>query len=184
MAGVGRARHGESDRDGDQLCTLPWLGFVPDDVAAVPAAAANRVAVQLGIPIADLAGYGARKQTRTEHLRAIAARLGWRTAGRAEWKDLEEFLLARAIEHDAPSVLFRLGCEYLQAAKIVRPGVISLMERIATVRRGLPAGGASAVGAAPRRPGRAAGGRGRHEHLPAGLAAPRRDVRVADGDPR
>jgi len=44
-----------------QLCTLPWLGFVPDDVAAVPAAAANRVAVQLGIPIADLAGYGARK---------------------------------------------------------------------------------------------------------------------------
>jgi hypothetical protein len=25
-------------------------------------------------------------------------------------------------------VLFRLGCEYLQAAKIVRPGVISLMD--------------------------------------------------------
>ncbi len=118
-----------------QLCTLPWLGFVPDDVAAVPAAAANRVAVQLGIPIADLAGYGARKQTRTEHLRTIAARLGWRTAGKAEWKDLEEFLLARAIEHDAPSVLFRLGCEYLQSAKIVRPGVISLMERVATVRQ-------------------------------------------------
>jgi hypothetical protein len=39
-----------------QLCALPWLGFVPDDVAAVPAAAANRVAVQLGVPIADLAG--------------------------------------------------------------------------------------------------------------------------------
>jgi hypothetical protein len=118
-----------------QLCTLPWLGFVPDDVAAVPAAAANRIAVQLGVPIADLAGYGARKQTRTEHLRTIAARLGWRSAGRAEWKDLEEFLLARAVEHDAPSVLFRLGCEYLQAAKIVRPGVISLMERMATVRQ-------------------------------------------------
>ena len=29
--------------------------------------------------------------------------------GRTEWKDLEEFLLARAIDHDAPSVLFRLG---------------------------------------------------------------------------
>ncbi|MFE2757946.1 DUF4158 domain-containing protein [Actinosynnema sp. NPDC059335] len=92
-----------------QLCALPWLGFVPDDVAAVPAAAANRVGVQLGIPIADLAGYGARAQTRTEHLRVAADRLGWRTAGRAEWKDLEEFLLARAIEHDAPSVLFRWG---------------------------------------------------------------------------
>ncbi|SDG69828.1 Transposase and inactivated derivatives, TnpA family [Lentzea fradiae] len=118
-----------------QLCALPWLGFVPDDVTAVPAAAANRVGVQLGIPIADLAGYGARAQTRTEHLRVVADRLGWRTAGRAEWKDLEEFLLARAIEHDAPSVLFRLGCEYLHSAKVVRPGVVSLMEHIATVRR-------------------------------------------------
>jgi hypothetical protein len=49
-----------------QLYTLPWLGFVPDDVAAVPAAAAN-LAVQLGIPIADLAGYGARKQTYAHH---------------------------------------------------------------------------------------------------------------------
>ncbi|EHR61523.1 MULTISPECIES: DUF4158 domain-containing protein [Saccharomonospora] len=54
----------------------------------------GRVAVQLGVPIADLAGYGAQKQTR---------------AGRTEWKDLEEFLLARVVEHDAPSVLFRLG---------------------------------------------------------------------------
>lgn len=76
--------------------------------------------VQLGIPIADLAGYGARAQTRTKHLRVVADRLGWRTAGRAEWKELEEFLLVRAIEHDAPSVLFRLGCEYLHSAKVVR----------------------------------------------------------------
>lgn len=48
-----------------QLCAQPWLGFVPDDVAAVPKAAANRVALQLGIPMADLAEYGARPQTRT-----------------------------------------------------------------------------------------------------------------------
>jgi len=118
-----------------QLCALPWLGFVPDDVAGAPRAAVNRVALQLGIPVGGLASYGARQQTRTEHLRVVAARLRWRGAGLAEWKDLEEFLLARAIEHDAPSVLFRLGCEFLQAAKVVRPGVISLMERIAMVRQ-------------------------------------------------
>ncbi|MFD0488546.1 hypothetical protein ACFQ0O_17655 [Saccharopolyspora spinosporotrichia] len=43
--------------------------------------------------------------------------------------------MARAVEHDAPSVLFRLACEYLASAKVIRPGVITLMERIATVRR-------------------------------------------------
>jgi hypothetical protein len=113
-----------------QLCAVPWLGFVPDDVAGVPGAAVSRVAVQLGIPVGELAGYGARRQTRTEHLRVVAARLGWRGAGLAEWKDLEDFLLARAIERAVP-----LGCEFLKAAKIVRPGVISLMERIAMVRQ-------------------------------------------------
>ena len=32
-----------------QLCTLPWLGFVPDDVAAAPAAAVARLSEKLGI---------------------------------------------------------------------------------------------------------------------------------------
>jgi Domain of unknown function (DUF4158) len=50
-------------------------------------------------------------------------------------EELEEFLLARAVEHDAPSVLFRLACDYLAAAPVIRPGVITLMERIATVRQ-------------------------------------------------
>jgi Domain of unknown function (DUF4158) len=137
LAWLESAARGSGNRIGMaiQLCALPWLGFVPDHVAGAPGAAVNRVALQLGIPVSELAGYEARRQTRTEHLRVVAARLGWRGAGLAEWKDLEGFLLARAIEHDAPSVLFRLACEYLQAAKVVRPGVISLMERIATVRQ-------------------------------------------------
>ena len=28
-----------------QLCTLPWLGFVPDEVTAVPAAAVGRLSL-------------------------------------------------------------------------------------------------------------------------------------------
>jgi len=47
---------------------------------------------------------------------------------------LEEFLLARAMEHDAPSLLFRLACEYLILAKVIRPGVVALLERVATAR--------------------------------------------------
>jgi hypothetical protein len=32
-----------------QLCTLPWLGFVPDEVASVPAEAVSRLAERLDI---------------------------------------------------------------------------------------------------------------------------------------
>jgi tRNA(Met) C34 N-acetyltransferase TmcA len=46
----GRGR-GPADRLGlaVQLASLPWLGFVPDEVASAPAAAVARVAEQLGL---------------------------------------------------------------------------------------------------------------------------------------
>ena len=55
-----------------QLCTLPWLGFVPDDVAAAPAAVVGRLSQRLGIAMGELRGYGEREQTRTDHLREVA----------------------------------------------------------------------------------------------------------------
>jgi len=50
------------------------------------------------------------------------------------WKQLGEFLFARAMEHDAPRLLFRLACEYLASARLIRPGLVNLLERIATAR--------------------------------------------------
>jgi hypothetical protein len=46
----GRGR-GAPDRLGMlvQLCTLPWLGFVPDDVISAPPAAVARLADRLGV---------------------------------------------------------------------------------------------------------------------------------------
>jgi hypothetical protein len=41
-----------------QLCTLPWLGFVPDDLPSVPAAAVARLSEQLVIPVGELRSYG------------------------------------------------------------------------------------------------------------------------------
>ncbi|MDO0933918.1 DUF4158 domain-containing protein [Streptomyces sp. DG2A-72] len=46
----GRGR-GQADRLGlaVALCTLPLLGFVPDDVASAPSVAVARLAEQLGV---------------------------------------------------------------------------------------------------------------------------------------
>jgi TnpA family transposase len=131
-----RRGRGPADRLGlaVQLCTLPWLGFVPDDVAGAPTAAVARLSEGLRVPVGELRRYGEREQTRTEHLRMAARYLGWRPAKALEFKELEEFLLARAMEHDSPSLLFRLACEYLISAKVIRPGVVTLLERVAAAR--------------------------------------------------
>src|SRR6266567_1650691 len=131
--GAGR---GPGDRLGMavQLATLPWLGFVPDDVASAPPAAVARLAERLQVSMDELRLYGEREQTRTDHLRSVASYLGWRLAGPLELRELDEFLLARAMEHDAPTLLFRLACEHLISARVIRPGVVRVTERIATAR--------------------------------------------------
>ena len=51
----------------------------------------------------------------------------------AEWKGLDEFLFARGW-NDSPKLLFRLACEYLTSSRIVRPGVATALEHVATAR--------------------------------------------------
>lgn len=117
-----------------QLCVLPWLGFVPDEVSAAPDAVVDRLADRLGIQVAELRGYGGRAQTRTDHLREIVRYLGWRPVEAPEWKELDEFLFARAMEHDSPKLLFGLACEFLISERQVRPGVVHLLEHVAAAR--------------------------------------------------
>jgi hypothetical protein len=117
-----------------QLCTLPWLGFVPDEVWAAPPVAVSRLADRLRVDAGVLAGYGERAQTRTDHLRLVTDYLSWKPAGSdgVAVKELEEFLLGRAMEHDSPTTLFNLACEYLIAARRVRPGVVPLTQMVAS----------------------------------------------------
>ncbi len=133
----GRGR-GPVDRLGlaVQLCTLPWLGFVPDDIQAAPQVAVARLAKRLGLDPAVLAAYGKRDQTRSDHLRLVAGYLGWHQTppDSSRWKELEQFLLDRAMEHDSPTLLFNLAREYLVSAKVIRPGGQTLARMIATAR--------------------------------------------------
>ncbi|NKT37715.1 DUF4158 domain-containing protein, partial [Rhodococcus hoagii] len=116
------------------LCTLPWLGFVPDRLVTAPPVAVARVAEQLRLDPVVIGAYGRRAKTRTEHVRLAARYLGWRAVGALEFKELDEFLLARAMEHDSPTLLFRLACEYLISAKVIRPGPVTVVERVAHAR--------------------------------------------------
>lgn len=91
-----------------QLSTLPWLGWIPDDLVGCPPIALDRLAQALGVAPATasalLAEYGGRQgRTRREHRARVLAHLVWRLCAAGERKLLDEFLLARALEHDAPA---------------------------------------------------------------------------------
>jgi hypothetical protein len=131
----GRGR-GPADRLGLSvaLCALPWLGFVPDKVADAPPVAVAGLAEQLKVDASLIGSYGKRAQTRTEHLRLAAQYLGWRSASTMELKELDEFLLARAMEHDSPTLLFRLGCEYLISTRVIRPSPDTVVRRVVHAR--------------------------------------------------
>ncbi|WP_218041076.1 DUF4158 domain-containing protein [Acrocarpospora macrocephala] len=64
----------------------------------------------------------------------VAQYLGWRPPSTLELKELDEFLLARAMEHDSPTLLFRLACEYLISARVIRPGPVIVVKRVAHAR--------------------------------------------------
>jgi len=131
-----RRQRGDHNRLGFalQLCALRYIGFSPDDLETVPTAAMTFVAEQLQVSPAALREYGARSQTRTEHLQQIQLHIGFRDATREDFNALADWLLTRALEHDKPSLLFQLACEHLHAEKIIRPGVTRIERLVMEMR--------------------------------------------------
>jgi hypothetical protein len=66
----------------------------------------------------------------------VAGYLGWHQAppDSIRYKELRQFLLDRAMEHDSPTLLFNLAAGYLISAKVIRPGLVTLMELIGWAR--------------------------------------------------
>jgi hypothetical protein len=81
------------------------LGMNPSYRGVLTTAGATALTRILGA--SSIRSYGRRAKTRTDHLRLAAQYLGWRAPTTLELKELDEFLLARAMEHDPPTLLFR-----------------------------------------------------------------------------
>jgi TnpA family transposase len=64
----------------------------------------------------------------------VRAYLGFRQATPIDLYALQTWLLARALEHDKPTLLLQLACEKLYRERIVRPGVTRLERFVATAR--------------------------------------------------
>jgi hypothetical protein len=116
-----------------QLCTLRYLGFVPTDFMATPEAAVTWVAEQLGLVPQVLALY-TKRRTQSDHRQAVRAYVGFRQAPPLDGYALQTWLVARALEHDKPTLLLQLACEKLHRERLVRPGVTRLERFVATAR--------------------------------------------------
>ncbi len=116
------------------LCALRFLGFVPDEIASIPDEALAFVAGQVDAAPHELLAYGARPQTRSDHLQLALTHLGWRRVTDSDREHLADWLVARAVEHDAPATLMVLVAEHLRARRMLRPPVDTLARMIATAR--------------------------------------------------
>jgi hypothetical protein len=116
------------------LCAVRFFGFMPADLASVPEEALVFVAGQVDAAEHELLAYGARAQTRSDHLSLLLAHLGQRRPTDADRAGLARWLGERAVEHDAAAALMALAGEHLRARRVLRPPVDALARLIATAR--------------------------------------------------
>ena len=135
-----------------QLCSLRWLGFVPDDLAELPQPALLSLCEQLEADPDDLTLYGTRDQTRSDHLLAVRDRAGFRAFDSVERARLQEWLVLRAMEHERPKALHALTCEQLRTGRVVRPAVDVLVRLIGAAREAAHAATSEALAPQLSRP--------------------------------
>jgi hypothetical protein len=105
-------------------------------MSAAPAEVVERLASRVGVSPSALARYAREVDGRLRrlHVQLVIERAGWRTCGRGEWKELGDWLVARALEHDTPSVLFRQALEHLRSEQVARPALDRLVRTVASAR--------------------------------------------------
>ena len=125
-----RRRTGEQNRLGFAilLCSLRFLGFVPENLEIIPAEITQYLAGQLKIDEKVFPNYQ-RVRTRQTQIQEILTYTNFRRAAKIDLQYLEKWLMQRALEHDKPSFLLNSAIEKLYTEKIFRPG-LSVLERL------------------------------------------------------
>lgn len=115
-----------------QICALRYMGFVPNDLLSIPLETLKYIAEQLQVSLDKLTHYSDR--IRRAHLKSSQKYVGFRRATDLDMLSLERWLLERALEHDKPTLLFKLACDHLKQHHIVRIGTTRLAQVVSTVR--------------------------------------------------
>lgn len=131
-----RRQHGAAGQLGIalQLCSLRWLGFIPEELPAAPADAVAILANALDTSPRAIFDYTVRPQTRREHRPLVREHAGFRAAGERELQAVRDWLVERALEHERPSLLFGELCGELRRRRVERPAVPRLMRIVAWAR--------------------------------------------------
>ena len=117
-----------------QLCTMRYLGFCPTALHEAPMETVSHLAGQLDVNPSVLADYGTRQMTRSAHFQAVLDYVQFRRIQADDQEQLLTWVTERALEHDKPTLLFQMACEYLKQQQILRPGV-TVVERLVVSAR-------------------------------------------------
>ncbi len=118
-----------------QLCSLRWLGFIPEDLTAAPPDAITVLAALLDVPERAIFDYSVRPQTRREHRPLVRGHAGFAAAGERSLEPVRGWLIERALEHERPSLLLAELCGELRRRRIERPAVAGAMRLVAKTGR-------------------------------------------------
>jgi hypothetical protein len=117
-----------------QLCSLCWLGFIPDDLPSAPAEAIAALASVLDASPRAIFDYSVRPQTRREHRPLVREHAGFVAVSESALEPVRAWLIERAMEHERPSLLFAEVCGELMRRRIERPAVAAVMRLVAWAR--------------------------------------------------
>ena len=118
------------------FCALRYLGFVPRNLSAAPRSAACFVADQLEVSPDEIQSYARREQTRRQHFTEVREPLGFSMLRSRDLEELEAWLVERALEHEAPKVLFRLARERLRTERLVFPAPDRIVRLVSELNGG------------------------------------------------
>lgn len=118
------------------LCSLRFLGFIPEQFNQTPDSITNFLLKQLDIATLphNLDQYGVRSQTKSDHAAVIEKHLGFRRFNKHDQAQLAQWLLPQAMEHDRPTLLLKLLLGKLKYDKVIRPSLYALERLVSSVR--------------------------------------------------